>query len=158
MNSYELVLNKLIKKIETLYESEQFRSIVKLFIINPEYLSRRGLSIGSMGVKKLIGADIVLWQRWMEESRKKNRVLMKKHKMTCQEWVDSIDDNKLHYIGEYYTYLTGKEFFKKNGYPRKPFIDWITSHFEEIEDLDMVVGFRLWKSKFIGFFFERIDK
>lgn len=81
---------------------------------------------------------------------------MVKKKMTCQEWVDSIQDNKLHYIGEYYTYLTGKEFYRKDRCPRKPFIDWMEEHYEEIEDLDMVVGFRLSRAKFIGFFFERI--
>jgi len=83
-------------------------------------------------------------------------VVSKRKGMTCQEWVDSIDDNKLHYIGEYYTYLTGKEFYRKDGYPRKPFIRWMREHYEEIEDLDIVIGFRVFQAKFIGFFFRRI--
>ena len=48
-------------------------------------------------------------------------------------WTESIRDNNLHHIGEYFTYISNKPWSKKNSGLTKPFRDWfIQQNHEEI--------------------------
>jgi len=66
-------------------------------------------------------------------------------KLTLMEWADRIDDNNLHHIGEYYTYLTGKPFARrshkctagcKKWISKIPDseLNWIAKHFDMFRD------------------------
>ena len=60
-------------------------------------------------------------------------------KMTAQEWVDQIDDDNTHHIGQYFTYLTGKKFNTKQSAATAAFRRWLVENYYsgKLESLDM---------------------
>ena len=51
---------KITEKIDKLFESEQMRAITRLMIVSPSYLTKRGQSLGSMCLTKLIDNGVEL--------------------------------------------------------------------------------------------------
>lgn len=50
--------------------------------------------------------------------------------MSFQEWINQIEDDKMHHLGEYYTYLTGKPFQRKDHLAmRVGYIRWLKENY-----------------------------
>lgn len=98
MNDEEIAYYK--TKIDSHFDSEELRAVVLLAVLRPNLLSKRGQSMGSLGIKRLVDNGVELPAEKEAKQRAKAKAKVRRHVLKVIEKHKDVFDGLAKYDKE----------------------------------------------------------